>query len=78
MLESVKAALGITGNYQDATLNVYIDEVTSFLTDAGVPASRITDGLVARGVADLWNLGAGDGELSVYFIQRASQLALIK
>lgn len=77
MLDRVKAALGITGNYQDATIQVYIDEVLGFLAGAGVPAARVTDGLVARGVADLWNLGAGDGELSVYFIQRASQLALI-
>ncbi len=77
MRESVvKAALGITGSYQDATIQVYIDEVLGFLAGAGVPATRVTDGLVARGVADLWNYGAGDGKLSEYFMQRASQLAL--
>lgn len=77
MLERVKTALGITGSYQDATLSIYIEEVQSFLAGAGVPAARVTAGLVARGVADLWNLGAGDGKLSEYFIQRASQLALL-
>ena len=76
LLSDVKNALGITGTYQDATLQVYIDEVKAFLVDAGVPASKITSGVVARGVADLWNYGAGEGSLSSYFIQRASQLAL--
>ena len=76
MLENVKTALGITGTYQDATIQIYIDEVTAFLAGAGVPTSKITAGIVARGVSDLWNYGAGDGKLSEYFIQRASQLAL--
>lgn len=76
MLEKVKLALNITGSYQDATLQQYIDEVMGFLTDAGVPSSRITVGLVARGVSDLWNYGSGEGKLSEYFFQRASQLSL--
>lgn len=75
MLEQVKTALGITGSYQDALLEGYIAEVKSFLNDAGVAESNITSGVVARGVADLWNYGAGDGKLSPYFIQRATQLA---
>jgi len=74
MLENVKKALGITGDYQDATLQVYIDEVTAFLVDAGVAESNITSGIVARGVSDLWNYGSADGELSPYFLQRAIQL----
>ena len=78
LLDDVKNALGITGNYQDATLNVYIAEVTAYLNDAGVSTSSITSGLVARGVADLWNYGAGNGQLSPYFHERASQLALMK
>jgi len=32
-LEDVKNALGITGTYQDSTLQVYFDEVVAFLTD---------------------------------------------
>lgn len=75
MLEKVKNALGIVGEYQDETLNVYIEEVKSFLVDAGVAESNITSGIVARGVADLWNYGSGDGKLSSYFVQRATQLA---
>jgi len=75
MLEDVKKALGITGDYQDATLLEYIEEVTGFLLEAGVSASKITPGLVARGVSDLWNYGDGDGKLSPYFLQRATQLS---
>ena len=76
VLEDVKDALGVTGDYQDATLQSYVDEVTAFLVDAGVSASNITSGVIARGVADLWNYGAGEGKLSSYFMMRASQLAL--
>lgn len=75
MLTNVKAALGITGTYQDNTISQYIEEVTSFLIDAGIKQSNITTGLVARGVADLWNYGSGDGKLSSYFMQRATQLS---
>ena len=78
MLEKVKISLGITGTYQDNTVNEYILEVKAFLIDAGVKKSNITVGLVARGVSDLWNYGAGKGRLSEYFMQRASQLAYKK
>lgn len=77
-LADVKNALGITGDYQDATLQIYFDEVMAFLDDAGVAQSNITSGLVARGVADLWNLGSGTGRLSQYFMRRASQLSYKK
>lgn len=77
-LQDVKKALGITGDYQDDTLQVYFDEVVAFLIDAGVAQSNITSGIVARGVADLWNYGSGNGRLSEYFLQRAAQLALKK
>lgn len=75
LLDSVKISLGITGDYQDATISAYIDEVIAFLNDAGVVSSNITPGIVARGVSDLWNYGAGEGKLSSYFIQRATQLS---
>lgn len=78
VLEDVKNALGVTGDYQDDTLNQYITEVQEFLKDAGVPLANQTSGVIARGVADLWNYGAGEGKLSQYFIMRASQLALRK
>lgn len=74
-LEQVKNALGIVGDYQDNTLQVYFDEAVAFLKDAGVPEANITAGVVARGVSDLWNYGAGDGKLSPYFMQRAAQLS---
>lgn len=74
-LTDVKNALGITGDYQDATLQVYFDEVVEFLTDAGVKSAYITKGIVARGVSDLWNYGGADGKLSPYFRQRAAQLS---
>lgn len=74
-LEQVKAALGIVGDYQDTTLQIYFDEAVAFLLDAGVAEADITAGVVARGVSDLWNYGAGDGKLSPYFMQRAAQLS---
>lgn len=74
-LDDVKNALGITGEYQDNTLLIYINEVVKFLEEAGVASGNITSGLVARGVSDLWNYGGAEGKLSEYFIQRATQLS---
>lgn len=80
VLETVKTLLGVTGTYQDATIQVYINEVKQYLLDGGV-RKKVADaqtsaGVIARGVADLWNYGAGDGKLSPYFKERAIQLAL--
>lgn len=75
MLESVKKGLGIVGDDLNNTLTEYIDEVTGFLKDAGVLEKNITAGIVTRGVSDLWNYGSGEGKLSEYFLQRATQLA---
>lgn len=75
MLAGVKKALGIEGDYQDGTLTQHINEVVSFLTDAGVKKEQITVGVVARGVSDLWSYGTNDGKLSSYFMQRAAQLS---
>lgn len=79
-LEKVKAALGITGNYQDATLAVYIDEVKAYMQDAGVSEAVVNSdasaGVIARGVTDLWNYNGGAGKLSDYFYQRVGQLVL--
>ena len=75
MLQSVKAALGIEGTYQDNTITEYINEVKGFLLRAGVKESDITPGIVSRGVADLWSYGVGGGKLSEYFMQRATQLS---
>ncbi len=78
-LNKVKSALGITGDYQDGTLTVYIDEVKAYMVSAGVPKevieSDVSAGVIARGVTDLWNYNGGAGQLSEYFYQRVSQLA---
>jgi hypothetical protein len=79
ILTNVKKALGITGTYQDETLKVYIDEVITYMIDAGVPSkianSESSSGIISRGVIDLWNYGSGNGKLSDYFNQRISQLS---
>lgn len=75
-LEDIKNALGITDEFHDSTLQVYFDEAVAFLRDAGVSESKMTAGVIALGVSDLWNYGAGEGKLSEYFKMRAAQLAL--
>ena len=75
-LSQVKQALNITGDYQDNTIQLWIDETVAFLKDAGVKENNITVGIVARGVSDQWNYGAGEGKLSQYFKERAIQIAL--
>lgn len=74
-LADIKNALNITGEFQDLALEVYMDEVIGYLTDAGVKPRNITVGIVARGVSDLWNYGSGGGVLSQYFYRRATQLS---
>lgn len=78
LLEKVKKALGVTGTYQDETINLYIDEVKEFLISAGVDTtvanSNLAVGVICRGVADLWNYGNSGAELSEYFKQRVIQL----
>ena len=82
LLTKVKNGLGITGEYQDATLTVYVNEAKAYLIDAGVKKSVLESeaavGCIMRGVADLWNYGSGEGKLSQYFMQRAIQLSLHK
>ena len=75
ILTDVKNSLGIQGEFQDNTINEYIVEVVDFLLDAGVTHDNITHGLVARGVSDLWSYGSGEGKLSSYFLERATQLS---
>lgn len=75
-IDEVKKAIGITGDYQNETIQIWIDETEGFLRGAGVHDENITTGIVARGVLDLWNYGAGDGRFSDYFMKRATQLAL--
>lgn len=78
MIEGIKIRLGITGSYHDDQLSAYADDVKAFMLSAGVPQSVIESeasiGVIARGVADLWNMGAGDGKFSEVFFQRVTQL----
>lgn len=79
LLQKIKAGLGITTDYLDETLQVYIDEVKAFMKSAGVPVSVINSavsvGCVLRGVSDLWNYGSGGVGFSEYFKMRVIQLA---
>lgn len=76
LLERVKTARNITGEYHDGRIGIYIDEVKQYLLGAGVPAAVLkTDavvGIITIGVDNLMEEGA----LSEYFKQRAIQLRL--
>lgn len=78
ILAGVKAALGVTSDFMDTTISVYIDEVTDYMSGAGVPDSVIAAsvGVIARGVNDLWTASSGDAKYSPYFYDRVSQLVL--
>lgn len=78
LLMKVKNGLGITGNYQDDILLIYIDEVKDFMHRAGVSDAIINSnssvGVITRGVSDLWDYGSGSTGLSPYFKERVVQL----
>lgn len=80
LTEQIKIRLGITGTFHDALITSFADDVKAFMRSGGVPESIIESeqsvGCIARGVADLWNFGSGDGKFSESFFQRVSQLAL--
>ena len=79
-LSEVKELLGITGTYQDKTLNLYALETIEYMVSAGVTpeiaSSEKAIGVVARGISDLWNYGSGNTQLSQYFKERVIQLSL--
>lgn len=81
LVDEIKTRLGITGSYHDALLSAYVDDVKAFLVSGGVAELVIesdkSTGVIARGVADLWNFGAGDGKFSEMFFQRMTQLVLM-
>lgn len=82
LLEPVKDMLGISGTFQDKSIQGYIDEVIDFMREAGISNDILTSsrchGAVARGVADLWNYGMGNTSFSPYFLQRVTQLSYCK
>ena len=78
LLIKVKNGLGITGEYQDDSLSIYIDEVKDFMLEAGISQTTINSnksiGVITRGVSDLWDYGSGSTGLSPYFKERVVQL----
>jgi hypothetical protein len=78
ILEKVKKGLGITTDYQDETLSVYIITVKDFMRGAGVSEEVLTSpaavGCILLGVNDLWNYGSGDVKFSKVFEMRLIQL----
>lgn len=74
LLAKIKKGKNITGNYQDDTLKIHIDEAKAFMLSAGVPQDVVDSekavGCIMRGVSDLWE---GDS-LSSYFKMRVIQL----
>lgn len=82
VLASVKNGLGITGDYMDETLRVYIHDVQGFMLEAGVSEAVVESpasvGCILRGVSDLWNYGSGTVGFSDYFKQRVIQLCYVK
>lgn len=78
-LAKVKTALGISGDYQDETLAIYIEEVIEELVDGGVSRpvaeSNVAVGCIATGVNDLWNYSSGGVKHSDYFYKRMIQLS---
>lgn len=80
MLEAVKSALMITGDFMNDTIQLFIEETQNYLLSAGVSKELIESkkcvGVIARGVSDLWNYGNGSTGLSPYFKERVIQLSL--
>ena len=78
LLIKIKNGLGITGDFHNATLTVYVDEVKAFMKSAGITdnviESDVSVGCIMRGVADLWNYGSGNASFSDYFKMRLIQL----
>ena len=80
ILDEVKTRLSITGSDLDGTIQGMIDDVVAYCRSAGLKYTQLTStravGLIARGVADLWNYGAGNGKFSDIFQLRLNQMTL--
>lgn len=80
LLIRVKKGLGITGDYQDEVIELYIEEAKQYMASAGVPHciidSPVSIGTIIRGVSDLWDYGSGATGLSPYFKERCIQLRM--
>lgn len=82
LVDEFKKRQGITGTFHDDLISGLIDDVKAYMHSAGVSIELLDDdrsiGAICRGVADLWNLGAGGGNFSQVFNQRLIQLVLLK
>lgn len=80
ILTKIKTGLGITTNYQDDLLQMYIDDVKAFMISAGVSDSTAVSpaavGCILRGVSDSWSYSPGEVKYSETFKLRVSQLAM--
>lgn len=80
VLAKVKTGLMITGNLFDDVLNLHIADVKRYMKNAGIPETVVNSeesvGTILRGVADLWNNGAGTVKFSPFFYDSVSQLTL--
>ena len=80
ILDEVKTRLSITGTDLDGTIQGMIDDVVAYCRSAGLKYTQLVStravGLIARGVADLWNYGAGNGKFSDIFQLRLNQMTL--
>lgn len=80
LLTEVKTRLSIADTYHDTLLAALIEDVKAYMLSGGVAGDVVSDnisvGCIARGVADLWNMGAGDGKFSDIFRERVIQLSM--
>lgn len=78
LLAKVKRDIGETGTFNDGAITDLIEEVMDYMSGAGVSDARIaaSAGTISRGVSDLWDNSGGKVELSPYFKERVTQLAL--
>lgn len=78
-MTKVKKGLGITTDYQDEVLQIYIDSAKAFMKSSGVPVSVLNSdeavGCILLIVNDSWNYGSGAVKISPLAEMRLIQLA---
>ena len=75
-----REAMGIHVDYQDDQLKPRFLTVFQYLKNAGISEAKLLSedavGLLATGVSDLWNYGAGGTTFSPFFYDAAENLKL--
>lgn len=84
LLDEVMIGLGNMPTHLRETISIYMDDILFDMVDSGVPLILLDlendfidtkcVGAVVRGVADTWNYGNGDTELSDYYYKRVDKL----